>query len=128
MMNWYKIAQTEITENELSEKLQQLVQNLKSQHEGLDLIVWFGNNYIEIAKIEVPLERRHQGIGYRVIKEIKNFAREAGVPVVLRPEAERGYKKKLDRFYRDLGFVHNKGRNTDYQLSSPFAPTMYWKP
>ena len=39
-----------------------------------------------------------------------------------------GKKQALERFYKDLDFVKNKGRNIDFQLSSPISTTMYWKP
>ena len=48
--------------------------------------------------------------------------------IVVMPEAERGRKSDLERFYRNLGFVRNRGRNMDYTLSSPLAGTMYWRP
>ena len=51
-----------------------------------------------------------------------------GKPIVLRPEPEPRKKKALMDFYKNLGFVANKGRKTDYTLSSPFSLTLYWKP
>ena len=135
-MNWYKKANQinnpqdpqDPQDEEISNQLQEIVNNLTNQYEGLDLYAWYGNGYIEIAKIEIPPEKRNQGIGHKVIETIKNFADNINKAVVVRPEPQQGKKKKLDNFYKDLGFIKNKGRNTDYQLSSPFAPTMYWKP
>jgi len=122
-MNWYKIAQPDY-----KKELDKLVAQLKSEYPGLDLFVYITPTQVEIANIVVPLEKRNQGIGHKVIKAIQQFAQKIQLPIVLRPEAEHGKKKKLDNFYRDLGFIHNKGRNKDYQLSTPFAASMYWKP
>ena len=62
------------------------------------------------------------------MREIKNFADKYNLIIVLSPEPDYGYKKKLNRFYKDLGFVPNQGRKKDYSLSSFFGKTMYYKP
>jgi len=127
-MNWYKKAKfgDPVPHND---ELQTLVQSLKTQYTGLELYAYVTNSgYVEIAQIRVPEENRNQGIGTKVIQSIKNLAQSINLPVVVRPEAESKKKKRLDDFYRGLDFVHNKGRKKDYQLSTPFAPTMYWKP
>lgn len=85
-------------------------------------------NHIYIHTIIVPEEKRGKGIGREIIELVKNYARNKNKPVVLEPSADRGYKKKLENFYKQLKFVKNKGRNKDFSLSKPFAQTMYWKP
>ena len=83
---------------------------------------------IYIHTIQVPEEKRRKGIGREIIELVKNYARTKNKPVVLEPSPERGYKKKLEKFYKDLKFIKNQGRNKDFSLSKPFAQTMYWKP
>ena len=83
---------------------------------------------IEIMQIKVPEKMRGRGIGTKIMGMFKEYAMSVGKPIVLIPEAERGHKKDLERFYGRLGFVKNKGRSMDYTLSSPVARTMYWKP
>jgi len=122
-VNWYKSAQVDY-----QKKIKKLEKDLRSQYPGLDLALWVSNGYVELAVLEVPKEMQNRGIGHKVVNEIKSFARKMGFPVVLRPSANHGKKKALERFYKDLEFVPNKGRNIDYQLSSPFGSTMYWKP
>jgi len=122
-MNWYKEAKIDQTEVKALEK------NLMEKHPGLDLALWISNvGYVELAVIEVPKDLQGLGIGHEVVEEVKQFAQSVGLPVVLRPSANTGKKQKLERFYKDLGFVQNKGKNTDYRLTSPISPTMYWKP
>ena len=131
-MNWYRKSQMDTSglKEERNRELKLLEDNLKSTYPGLELSMWFYiyGPYIELAAIKLPKEMQNQGIGHKVIRAIKDKALEWGVPVVLSPEPSPGKKKKLLDFYRGLDFVPNKGRNKDYQLSTPFAPTMYWKP
>ena len=87
-----------------------------------------GKNNIKITSLLVPKEQRGKGIGTDIIKKIKEYAQKVNKTVSLSPGPEKGYKAKLTKFYIDLGFIQNKGRNKDFELSDPFAPTMYWKP
>lgn len=87
-----------------------------------------GKNNIKISSLLVPKEQRGKGIGTDIIKKIKEYAQKVNKTVSLSPGPEKGYKAKLTKFYKDLGFVQNKGRNRDFELSDPFSPTMYWKP
>jgi GNAT superfamily N-acetyltransferase len=113
---------------ENNDELQQLVQSLEQQYPGLDLHAFETIYSVEVAQIKVPEELQGQGIGTGVIKAIQSFAQKLGKPIVVIPSPERGKKAALNRFYRQQGFTHNKGRNQDYRLSKPFGPTMYWKP
>lgn len=126
-MNWYKTSQ--FKDLELEEELEALLQELRGEYPGIQLEGWISQGrYIEVANIKVPSNKRGQGIGTTVMNRIQDFARDKNLKVVVRPEPERGKKKALDNFYRKLDFVHNKGRNRDFTLSTPFAPTMYWSP
>jgi GNAT superfamily N-acetyltransferase len=119
-MNWYKISSS-------SPELKEIVDKFKTQYPGLDLFVWENNEKIQLDTIVVPPDMRNKGTGTTVIKELQQYARKVGKPIVLSPAPFKGKKKKLDNFYRKLDFVPNKGRNIDYTLTSPFAKTMYWK-
>lgn len=89
----------------------------------------YENEYkIEIMQIKVSEEMRGRGIGTKIMGMFKDYAMSVSKPIVLVPEAERGHKKDLERFYTRLGFVKNRGRSMDYRLSSPVARTMYWSP
>ena len=93
--------------------------------------LYFGiqvGNVLHISSIKVKLEVRHQGVGSNVIREIKKFAKKHKLVITLSREPERGHKKNLERFYKNLGFVDNKGRKKDYRYASFFGSTMYHKP
>ena len=75
-------------------------------------------NVLTIDNIEIKPEFRKQGIGSKIIDTIKKFADDNGMIITLSPEPQRGYKKKLDQFYKGHGFKYNTGRHKDYSLSS----------
>ncbi len=111
-----------------SSGLDALLSVISDKHPGLKIYAYEGREKIELMEIKVPEESRGKGVGTEVIKMIQDYARSVGKPIVLRPEADRGRKGDLERFYRGLGFVHNRGKNTDFVLSSPTSRTMYWRP
>lgn len=73
---------------------------------------------MELPRIEVPKEKRGQGIGNKVMGEILDFADQQGSTISLTPSSDfGGNKTKLKKWYKQLGFVENKGRNKDYEIS-----------
>ena len=103
--------------------------NEKYRKDVIDLWFYFKPpDVLYLSDIFINKKSRGQGIGSRIINDLKTFADQRGLSIVLSPSPERGYKAKLDKFYRNLGFVHNKGRKKDYRISTPFAPTMYRRP
>lgn len=126
-MNWYKLSQADL---DLEDELNALLQRLRDKYPLEQLEAWIPSygKFIDLANIRVKVESRGQGVGHKVIRAIQDFATAHGLPIRLSPEADRGRKGDLYRFYRSLGFVPNKGQKKDYRLSAPFAPTMYWKP
>jgi GNAT superfamily N-acetyltransferase len=79
---------------------------------------------ISIHSIRVKPEHYGEGIGTKVLTDIKRFAKENNVPIILSPEADRGKKKALQNFYQKNGFQRCK----DPQLTSVFGPTLIWYP
>ena len=119
--SWYKTALE-------SPELKKLCDDMEEQYRGLSLFAFEDNNKVYINEIRLPKEMQNQGIGSLVIRKIQEYAQKVGKPVVLHPQPDPRKKKKLYDFYKDLDFVHNKGRNRDYRISEPFANTMYWRP
>ena len=127
-MSWYKKAQDET--EKIKASLAELTSSLRSRYPVEQLDTWYSSvkGYIELASIRLPPEEQNKGIGHQIIQELQQFAQSVNKPIVLIPESQPRKKSALDRFYKDLGFVHNKGRKRNYQFSQPFAPTMYWTP
>lgn len=111
-----------------SNELKALCDSLEQQYNGLSLFVYQTDYKIYVSEIRLQKEMQNQGIGTKVMNSIKEYAKKVGLPVVLHPQADPGKKKKLNEFYKDLGFVDNKGRKRDFSISEPMAKTMYWRP
>jgi DNA topoisomerase-1 len=68
----------------------------------------------------VPKAARGKGTGDAVLAAIKRHADKHGHTVTLTPEpihGQGGSKSKLTKWYERHGFVQNKGRNKDYEIS-----------
>lgn len=107
--------------------MEQLLSNIRKKYPFVEIEVYESSYKIEIMKIQIPKEKRNLGIGSDIIKTIQDYAKSVHKPIVLSPESEKGHKQDLERFYKNLGFLYNKGRNIDYTLSSPTSKTMYWR-
>ena len=120
----------EAGDEELQIQVKQLEQNLEQEFsEVQDLQLYIkSNGSLFIGAIRIKPEHRRKGIGSEIIRKIKKFADGHKLIISLSPEAEPRYKERLDKFYKSLGFVNNKGRKKDYRLSEPFARIMYRRP
>ena len=73
------------------------------------------NPTLTVATIVVDENTRNAGVGTAVMKDIVEHARNNGWDVVLTPsDAYGGSVKKLNKFYRNFGFVPNKGKNRNW--------------
>ena len=106
--------------------VENLEKELEKKYPQLDNLSIYLRHYssLFIGSIRVKSEYRGQGVGRSVINDIKKFADDNNLVIVLSPEPQRGYKKNLERFYKNLGFVDNKGRKKDFRYSSFFGKTM----
>lgn len=77
----------------------------------------------ELSKIKVPENLQNQGLGTKVMNELLTAADAQGATVKLTPDTTFGGSSvpRLKKFYKDLGFVENKGKNKDFSISN----TMY---
>jgi len=105
-----------------------ILNQIKELYPDVRIYISENDKQIYLHNLQVPPEKRGQGIGKNIIKLLKDYAKLKNKPLSLEPSPDRGYKKKLEKFYKDLGFVPNKGRNLDQDLLKPFAKTMYYKP
>lgn len=111
-----------------SSGLETIVIDIMSRYPGVRLEAYETGHKIELMQIKIPESDRNQGLGTEIIRNLQDYARSVKKPIVLRPEAEKGHKADLERFYKRLGFISNSGRNIDFTLSSPTSRTMYWSP
>jgi ribosomal protein S18 acetylase RimI-like enzyme len=100
----------------------------KWNSKGVDLDVYSSKDgtKINLSKISVDPKQRNQGIGSQVMKDIIQQADNTNAIVTLSPSVDFGGTSvaRLKDFYKEFGFVENKGRNKDLSISE----TMYRKP
>ena len=109
--------QSEISQQAIS--LDDFATGLKEKY-GIDLGLK-GNpksNFISLHKIIVPENTRSKGVGSKAMEEIIDYADAANKTLILTPSSDfGGNKARLVDFYKRHGFVENKGRNKDYEIS-----------
>ncbi|EMB7078677.1 GNAT family N-acetyltransferase [Acinetobacter baumannii] len=83
------------------------------------------SNVLSLHKIVVPEAMRNQGNGTKAMQDIISYADSQNKTIALTPSSDfGGNKNRLTSFYKKLGFVENKGRNKDYEISE----SMYRSP
>lgn len=83
------------------------------------------SSVLSLHKIVVPEAVRNQGTGTKAMQDILNYADAQNKTIALTPSSDfGGNKNRLTNFYKKLGFVENKGRNKDFEISE----SMYRSP
>ncbi|WP_457794258.1 GNAT family N-acetyltransferase [Acinetobacter baumannii] len=106
--------------------LDDFVKGIKKQY-GIELGLKGSpsSNVLSLHKIVVPEAMRNQGTGSKAMQDIINYADSQNKTIALTPSSDfGGNKNRLTGFYKKLGFVENKGRNKDYEISE----SMYRSP
>ena len=75
--------------------------------------------YIYLSKISIPKEIRGLGIGTEIMNEIIAYADNNNRLVTLTPSTDYGATSisRLKEFYKKFGFIENKGRNKNFEIS-----------
>ena len=117
-MNWYSTDEND----GINEYLKQLM--ISWEKEGIKSWMHAKNESIIVSEFIVPEDERNQGIGSQKMKELLDYAKAIGYRVLLTPSTDFGASSltRLKKFYKNLGFVDNKGRNKDYRTKE----TMIW--
>jgi len=106
------VKRVKLFEEFLNEEM--ALQHLEDEF-GVVLDLYNTERYLELSRIEIPKEKRGEGIGTKVMKLIIDFANKEGKPIFLTPSKDFGATSisRLASFYKDLGFV----KNTDKSLT-----------
>jgi GNAT superfamily N-acetyltransferase len=93
---------------------------------GIKHAITEGKNGLTVSGLIVPKDKRGQGVGSQAMADILNYADSKGVRVTLTPSTDFGGSSvdRLKKFYKQFGFVENKGKNKDFTISD----TMYREP
>lgn len=101
--------------------LDQIMQNARNSNVKLDISE--NNGVINLSRIVVPKEQRGSGVGSGIMKQLVDYADATGARITLSPSTDFGATSvsRLKDFYKQFGFVENKGRNKDFSTRE----TMY---
>jgi len=96
----------------------QLSKNIKDQFDGLKLSMTERGDVVTVENITLPEQRRELGAGSKIMNMITSWADAAGKTLALTPTSDfGGSKSRLVKFYKRFGFVENKGKNKNFEVS-----------
>lgn len=117
-MKLFSILQ-EMIEDDVKSQVQSKLDNIISKYEAMGMACWIylKGNAIEIVSIRIKDEtKRRQGIGTALMTEITNLCDEYNLLCVLTPEYTLTPKSVLLQFYKNFGFVSNRGRYKNFRF------------
>lgn len=117
-----------LLESELDSEVQRFRQELRQKYPQLQELVMYIASDKSLFINEIRVNPTGQGFGTKVMEDIKAFADAHNLTITLSPQADVGKKEKLRKFYKNMGFVPNKGRYADYRLGGAFGLTLYRRP
>lgn len=107
--------------------LSDIEQNVRAKFPDVDLDFYGDKDKgYTLSKIIVPKNSRKQGVGKAVMSELTQAADNEGAVIKLTPSKDFGATStaRLKKFYKQFGFVENKGRYKDFSIKE----TMYRLP
>lgn len=74
---------------------------------------------VELSKLIIPKDKRGTGLGSEFMSQLTNLADEGGAKITLDASTDYGASSlnRLKNFYKKSGFVENKGKNKDFEIS-----------
>ena len=91
------------------------LQDIQNKFKDVALDVYENKGTINLSRIVVPKEMRSTGIGSSVMNDLVKYADSTGQKIALTPsDSFGGNVKRLKDFYKEFGFVENKGKNKDF--------------
>ena len=96
----------------------ELQTELTSEFDGVKISLTGSGNRATVNKIIIPEDQRGSGVGTDIMTRITDWADSNGIQLALTPSADfGGTKSRLNKFYKRFGFVDNKGKNKDFEVS-----------
>lgn len=84
----------------------------------VDAYIMEGRGPAVLSKIVVDKEARNQGVGSAFMRDLAALADDEGKTLALTPSSDfGGSKARLEDFYKRFGFVPNKGKSKDFEIS-----------
>lgn len=97
---------------------------LEARYPGVKFSLMQRSGHVVVSKVSTVKEQRGQGLAGKAMRDLIAQADEKGWTLALTPANDFGASKtRLQAWYRSLGFVPNKGRNRDFEISEDMIRT-----
>jgi GNAT superfamily N-acetyltransferase len=95
------------------------IEQLHRQFPTLEFFVGIRADSMSLDKVVVPKGARGAGLGTAFMKALTQEADRRKLRITLSPSTDFGGSSvaRLKSFYKQFGFVENKGRNKDFAIS-----------
>lgn len=101
-----------------SQTLDDLKADLAARYPDVKLDLFGKGDKLYLSRIVVPKDGRGAGAGTAIMQAITAFADANGKTVTLSPSGDfGGTVSRLKDFYKSFGFVENKGKRRDFEIS-----------
>lgn len=112
------LGERRLNQSATGQTARELSAELDAEYPGLKLDLLGSGDRITLSRIVLPKEGRGQGTGTAVMQRIAAWADQNGKTIGLTPSGDfGGSKSRLPGFYKRFGFVENKGKNRDFEIS-----------
>lgn len=87
--------------------------------QGVENYVYQSGDVITLVKVAIPEGKQGAGIGTAFMQDLIEHADAQGARIGLTPDTVHGGSsaRRLSQFYKRFGFVENKGKHKDYEVS-----------
>lgn len=115
---YFPEQRTTLNQSAAGQTARELSVELEAAYPSLKLDLLGSGDRITLSRIVLPKEGRGQGTGTAVMQRITAWADQNGKTIGLTPSGDfGGSKSRLPGFYKRFGFVENKGKNRDFEIS-----------
>ena len=120
---WKKVTEGKPREKKEDKNTKNIVKQFeqKWERQGVKTDIYYDskNNRIELSAIVIDKKQRGKGIGTIFMNEMIAMADSNKSVITLTPSTDYGAssKKRLIEFYQRFGFVENKGKNRNLEIS-----------
>lgn len=97
---------------------QDVAAQLREAHPGLKLDLMSKGGRATLSRIVVLDNGREEGTGTQVMQHLSRWADANGITLALTPSSDfGGNTRRLRDFYKRFGFIENKGKKRDFEIS-----------
>lgn len=104
----------------IQEKVEEIKDKILDKNKDIKLDLTSGlKDSFTLNKIIIPKDKRGEGMGTKIMNDIIKYADENKLRIDLTPSIDFGGSSvsRLKNFYKKFGFVENKGKNKDFEIS-----------